>query len=497
MLKESDLYTYAMTKPLMNGSSQIGTAYTRYEVRQVTEVRNLSQVKCYHVTCTQRLVIPNQTPFNLTPNTAPNAFNGYPALLSNQFALTGGSSVRLLNYSPRTVNTTISTSANQSDGTTQTNSRQHTSGSSTSQTNTYGTSASFGFFGDQLTGSSTIDYSHSDTSEQSNSSTTARERGSSSEHGESDSMSVKDWGSYAYLDPANTTPTWVWGQEYPWDVVQYRYAPNGGVDLPDFILARMFDSLTSPTLVFPPSQLSLLGIDFTMKAAWLIALPGDITKQSATINHTLNYVTGTHLIENGKPYATLSAIPAVTLQSPGLDLTLLGLDPLRSGSARNGAVIGFIPSKFVTPPPNAGSAFKILSEGNRLQVTGSGFDSPMLATVTASKPVKLTVQFKIIDIRYSYALFMKHWKTTDAGCTLTFVFNGNTQEPVLRHADSKEGEGGEENLSSIVMRNRDYTTIDYHDYLVMGLNTVEITITPDEGAASAGYCLRALAIGEQ
>jgi hypothetical protein len=61
----------------------------------------------------------------------------------------------------------------------------------------------------------------------------------------------------------------------------------------------------------------------------------------------------------------------------------------------------------------------------------------------------------------------------------------------------KEGEDAGENLSSMVMRSGSYLTIDYHDYLVPGLNAVEITITPDEGAASAGYCLRALAIGGQ
>jgi hypothetical protein len=501
MIKKSELYTQSKTEKLMFGTKQIGTAHTRYEVREVTDVHDLGHVRRYHITCTQRLVIPNQDEYKLTPNKLPNAFNAYPALLSSQFLLTpawtpSDGDVRLLNYSPRTLNSTITASTNQSDGTNQSNTLQNTSGSSTSETNTFGVSASLGFFGDLPTGSDTFDMSHSETSEYSNSTTTGTDRGRSTERGDSDSMSVKDWASYAYLDSGNTTPTWVWGQEYPWDVVQYRYCPNNDeVKLPDFVLARMFDNIKTPALVFPPSQLSLFGIDFTMKAAWRTALPSTITEQTVKIKHILNYVIGTHLIQSGKPFASLSAIPPITLESPELKLTELGLDPIPDSGAQNGAVIGFIRSKFVTPPPNNGSAFKIISEANALQVSGSGFDSPMLTNFNGA--VKLKVEFKIVDTLYDYALFMKHWKTTDRGCMLTFVFNGNEGEPVIRHVDWKEGEGGEDNLSSIVMRNKDYTSIDYHDYLVMGLNTIDITITPDEGAGSVGYCLRALAIGEE
>jgi hypothetical protein len=508
MIKEAELYTQVLQTQLTaeEGKKKVtyGTASTRYEVRQVMDVRNLTQIRCYRITCTQRLVIPAQTIFKMEPNKKPN-FDDYPVLLSSQFSLIAPhGDVRLQNYSPRTVNTTVAASASQSASESGTNSRQHTSGSSTSETNSYGTSASLGFFGDLPTGSLGFDYSHSSTAEQNRSNTTGSERSSSAEHGESDAMSVKDWASYAYLDVANTRPTWVWGQEYPWDVIQYRYGTGTNVTLPAFVEDRMFETVNKvDKLVLPPSQLSLFGIDFTMKAAWLVKLPQDIAEQTVKIEHALSYLRGSHGLDNGTRYVRLDAAPIdFNPESPALDLTLLGLDPIRNGSARNGAVIGFIPSKFVTLPPKAGSTFKILSEGNTLQVTGGGFDSPMLATVTDPKPAKskpttLTVQFKIVDTRNDYALFMKHWKTTDVGCTLTFVFNGNQKEPVVRHVDWKEGEGGEENLSSIVMRNRDYTSIDYHDYLVMGLNTVEITITPNKGSVSAGYCLRALAVGEQ
>jgi hypothetical protein len=496
MIKESDLYTCTLQSPLTVNDVAYGTAYTRYEVRQVTDIRNLTEVKAYRIACTQRLVIPNPNSFSLTPSNS-TSFDNYPALLSAQFELVGqtSSNVRLLNYSPRTINTTITASANQSEGQNQSYSRQHTTGSSTSQTNTFGYSASIGFFGEDPTGSFGMDQSNSTTTEQSTSNTTGIDRGRSSERGDSDSMSVKDWASYVYLDAGNTTPTWVWGQEYPWDVIQYRYCPtDNNVELPAFIVARLFDQPDNPTLVFPPSQLSLFGIDFTMKAVWQVDLPSTIGEQTISIAHTVYYLSGSHGISNGQPSVTLDPAPMqTTVSSPTLDLTLLGLDPIRDGSAQNGAVIGFIPSKFVVPP-SSGSAFKVLSDANNLQVSGAGFDSPMLTTF-ANGAVSLRVQFKIVDGRYAYTLFMKHWKTSDNGCTLSFVFNGDTANPVIRHIDWQEGEGGEDNLSSIVMRNKDYTSIDYHDYLVMGLNTVDITITPDNSAA-AGYFLRALAVGE-
>jgi hypothetical protein len=499
MIKESELYTQVLQAQLKpaQGGEVYGTAYVRYEVHQVIDVRDLTEVRCYSITCTQRLVIPNVTKFQLSP-LKDASFKLYPALLSSQFSLKEqpGAKIRLTNYSPRTVNTTITGSTSQGKGENQSTSRQHTSGSSTSETNTYGTSASLGFFGEAPTGGLSFDYSHSSTSEQSRSSSLGRERGSSTEQGESNSMSLKDWAGYAQLDTGNTTPTWVWGQEYPWDLIQYRYEKGGKVRLPKFVEQRMFsEGDDGKLIVLPPSQLSLFGIDFTMKASWLVELPRDIALQTASVSHTMQYLRASHELDSEKPSFKLDVAPLeFKADSPLLDLTLLGLDPIQDGSAGNGAVIGFIKSKFASPPPNAGSKFKIISEDNTLQVSGSGFDAPMLTTF-ASGEVKLTAQFKIVDTRYDYALFMKHWKTTDRGCTLEFVFNKN--EKVIRHVDWNEGEGGEENLSSIVMRNRDYTTIDYHDYLVMGLNTVEVTIKPDEGTGSAGYILRALAIGVQ
>ena len=80
------------------------------------------------------------------------------------------------------------------------------------------------------------------------------------------------------------------------------------------------------------------------------------------------------------------------------------------------------------------------------------------------------------------------------GCQLSFVFNDNANHTILRTITDKEGEGGTNNLLELNMRNKDFASIDYHDYLQLGLNTVDIAIVPTEPGAV--YTLRAVAIGE-
>jgi hypothetical protein len=505
MIRESDLYTHTERALLFDNEKlgekppygPYGSVYTQYKVRQVVDVRNLVDVRRYHVACTQRIIIPNPNPFVLAiPATSTPTVNGYynyPAVLQSTFSLgLSGHKARLIKYSPRTVNTTVSASNSENMGLTATASVQNTSGSSTSDTNSFGISLSemFGLGGD---------FGHSSTSDQYHSTTNGSEQGSSAEYGENDSMSIKDWASFAYVSPDGNTPTWVWGQQYPWDTIQYRDPndapdvwPLGTVSVPTFVQRRL---MSNDPYVMPPSQLSLFGIDFTMKAAWLVDLPDGSTSDDMTVTHSVEYLAASHFT-NGSMIFTQFNMPVVKSTPPPatLSLTLLGLDPIRNGSVRNGAVIGFIPSKFVAPPSDGGE-FKIISEANTLQITGNGFYliPAFGANLQAAGKATLKVQFKIMDTGNDYAIFMKHWVTTGNGCKLEFVFNG--RETVTRHIDWGEGEGGEDNLTSVVMRNRDYTSIDYHDYLVMGLNTIDITITPNDGATF--YSLRALAIGEQ
>ena len=242
MLNQGELYTCTLETPLSNNGVNIGHVSLRYEVRQVTDVRNLSQARTYRILVSQRIVVPNRNGYSFTPG-GDRKFMNYPAMLGATTTLNTPSGVaqRLVAYSPRTLNATVSTSASNSDGTSSSYSQQNTSGSSTSTTNSYGVSASLGFFGDDPTGSISGDYNHSSTQEYSASNSYGMDAGRSSQADRGSAMSIKDWGSYAYLDKGGVVPTWVWGQEFPWDVIQFRYCPQGSeVVLPQFVQQRLF-----------------------------------------------------------------------------------------------------------------------------------------------------------------------------------------------------------------------------------------------------------------
>ncbi|HET6153498.1 MAG TPA: hypothetical protein VFE15_11100 [Marmoricola sp.] len=498
MIIPDDIYRQTKVTKLGPDGGTYGEVHLTYEVRQVTDVRDLTWVRAYRVTCSQRVIIPADHPVEFGPTNV-TGYTDYPVLIASTYTPKAwpDSHLRLLDYSPRTINSSVSTSRNDSQGDSHSTSRQHTSGSSTSETNSYSVNASFGFFGDDLTGSVGGDYSHSTTNERSRSSSHGSEQGTTRETGASESMSVKDWATYATLSHDDVTvPTWVWAQEYPWDVIQFRDCPTNTnqVRLPQFVIDRLFDSSSSPLVVLPPSQLSLFGVDFTMKAAWLVDLSPDRDKQTIEVAHDFEYAKGSHGLSPtpGTGYVAYDVqSDPKTITSGALDLTRLGLDPVK-GSA-SGAVTGFAPSKFILGP-TGGASFKIISDENTLHVSGTGFDVPMSSGFDHGA-VQLAIEFKVIDADYDYTLYFKHWKSSANGCQLELVFNSDRQNPVYRHVDSAEGEGGDDNLTSVNLRNKDYTSVDYHDYLVMGMNRIDVRITPDDPGKPAAYVLRALAIG--
>ena len=75
-----------------------------------------------------------------------------------------------------------------------------------------------------------------------------------------------------------------------------------------------------------------------------------------------------------------------------------------------------------------------------------------------------------------------------------------TLEPLERRTieigagySTTEGAGGDNNLLSINLRNAYYDTVDYHDYLVPGMNVIVIGL--QAAASSADYSIRAVAVG--
>lgn len=535
MIVTDDLYVATLQALLTDASAQYGITLVRYEVRQVVDVRNPQlaasgppKPPSYLITCTQRVVVPNQNQFAMAvPGGAPpsqpkwtTGYGNYPVLLANsmRIAPTDGQQAvfnpRLVKYSPRTLNASVGRSISQGASTSGATTREHTSGSSYSETNGYSVSASLGFFGADPTGSVSGSYDHSTTDTHSTSDSAGSSAGSAHDVTIGDSMSIKDWSSCVQLAALDDTllipniPTWLWGQEYPWDAMQFRPVAQSGVNdalavqLPASMQARLFEDPKAgnqPT-VYPPSQLSLFGIDFTMKATWLVDLPADLTKQSLTFEHAVELGLGSHGLDENQAEAITQQPITLALSDPqpaagsSLDLTLLGLDPIPDGSASNGAVLGFLaPDKFIVPPSSSAGEFKILSDANTLQASGSGFEQAMQSSFSQGK-ASLDLDFKIVDTDVQYALFLKHWNTSDTvGCTLNITINGVSV--LTRHVDAMEGEGGDDNMTVISLRNLSYASINYHDYLQLGHNNIHIDIKPD--GTGAGYVLRAVAIGQE
>jgi hypothetical protein len=509
MINLKDLYCYAGTTPI----DSVGTSSVQYEIHRYEDTRCLNNTLAYTVVCTHRIVIPNGNPYRVGPSS--DAFAGYanyPALVTNNVTLQIGptsttNKVVLREMFPRTLNASISTSVDTQSGTNQSSTTQQSSGSSTSQSNTFGVSISAGFFGEQPVGSIALDYSHAWGSSRSSSTSSGSGSGQSSESSSGTQMSVKDWSSYGYTDHSNQAASWIWGQSYPWDVIQYNQSQDGtNVTLPPFIQSRLMTTLVggsggSPTytsFALPPSQLSLFGIDFTMKASWVVEFPdGVAASETVQITHKLNYYTASHEVAGSGATASVSAQFGVAVEvlytSPPLDLSLYALDPIRD--IKSGAAVNLMAANLYTYPPSAnGGAFKILSTANNLQVTGTGF-APTLASNFSMGPTTLKVQFKILDVINEYSLLMHHWiGTAGNAINLSIAVNGNA--PVTVFVDATEGQGSQGNISTINLRDLDYSSINFHDFLQIGLNTIVITATPVNPSGINVYTLSALAIGQ-
>ncbi|MDX2050101.1 MAG: hypothetical protein SFT93_02870 [Rickettsiaceae bacterium] len=504
MLKVKDLYTHYEEKPINIDGTVIGTTIVQYETREYNDVRNLDNKKSYLVNCTQRIVIPNMNVYDPNPSLR-TSFTNYPVLLTNNIAISGDIlHSTLISYTPKTLNTSINTdssASNSSGSSTGTSfSKGYTSGSSTSQTNSYGVSISAGFIGFAPTANVSADYSSSsdDTKTNTNSSSSSNNRdvSSDSQFTDGSSMSIKDWGSYAIIDQNNQSPTWVWGQEYPWNVMLFNYyydQTSQQFFIPDNIMQRLFETnKENVTIVSPPSQLSLFGVDFVSKASWIVTFNKEaVVEPQIQLKHELEYITATHQTNNNKNQVSINNNGSFGFTSETMDLRLLALEPLG-----NGSVTGFLPDKFAIKPQK-GSNFSISSGSNNLLIRGGGF-TEIMSTDFSDGTVAIDIFFKVIDSNLDYTLYLKCWKTTEMGSLMNIVFNKNSDTSIVKHIDSQEAQGGEENLIAITLRNKDYASLDYHDYLNMGLNQISITITPSDTLSPTnpcGFAIRALAIG--
>ena len=470
----------------------IGTSTVDCEVKRYVDTRNLDTKFGYRIECRQRITFPNSAQF-LIAGESQLSYNNYPILLTNTVEIQNGngqlSQYALIDYSPKTINAAITRADATDQSTSLTAGNSYISGSSNSQTNSFSYNVNAGFFGDAPTGGGGISAGSSTSSGTESTSGRSRSLSSVDQSSHEDSMSIKDWGSYAQLDSARNVPTWIWTQEYPWNVMSFN-APISEIDssiaMPYYVSSRMH----TDSQVLPPSQLSLLGVDFVSKASWLVFPAADTIPDQVYVSVSSTYTTGSHLIDTATPPNISATLSRVTLVDNGsatwiLDLPMLALDPIKKV-----AVVGFVQNKFDVAP-NVTNQFQITADSNDLLVRGNGFNGTM-STDFSQSPVSLTVYFKVDEMNSDVSLILKHWCIKAAGASLSIVVNGDTNNPIVRQVNYFEGQNGSHHVEEISLRYKDFNSVDYCDLLIPGLNTVTITVT---GPTGCQYALRAMAVG--
>lgn len=489
-------YTAFLNTKLEDSSANVfGQSIAEYQIYRRTDISNLGNIKGYYIHAKQRLIIPNSNPYTLGAAVT-DSYKDYPAVIQNKIklALNNGATARISKVFPRTLNSQVTLNSSSESGKDDSTMKQTTSGSSYSNVNTFGVNVSGGVFMGLPMAELGLSYSHSwghDTSLNSTSGSTSALHSSNSND---NSMSVKDWSAYSHLNDDNMSLSWVWGQSYPWDVILYNYASSGdNIDLPKFVEDRMI----SGNLVLPPSELSLFGLDFTAQASWIVEFPDGIKEnETITISHETTSYNASHSLSGGNFSAklqTVSEASSTTYSTPALDLSLYSLSPIGGYASDEPAAIGFKVDTFSYPPSKNTDQFKILSATNDLQVTGTGFDSVMTSSFTS--PPTFDVSFKISDTSFDYSLIFIHWIEGDNDCLIEWSVNDKFSG--TSRLDKSISTEGQANLTRISIRNRDYESLNFHDYLVVGMNTIKIKITPiaKNGAASASvYNLSSIAI---
>ena len=365
-----------------------GRLITEYEVSTIYDVRNLKQVARYVVTCRQRIIIANETAGQYNDQ-QPTSYENYPILMTNviepkklksraeieQEVKDGIDRIKdLLNkrlevaiepeeleedadrifdfwseldrhdcqlqdYSPRTIDTSVSSNLSGNDSASQSSSIQHTLGSSISQTNTHSTSHTHIWkpFG----GSKTTSNDKSIGADLDGSLGSGQTAEDDQQSGLADSMSLKTWGAYASINTENTGVSWAWGQEYPWNIFYFNAQgsnPTGDINLPDYVVDRMYNE----PFVLPPSDLSLFGLDFISVARWIItSLEPEAFGDKMKFDTDLSVYLASHGLvpstSGGKStfLASLNLDPdTATHRSKTLNLTLLGLVPIYGEGGR-------------------------------------------------------------------------------------------------------------------------------------------------------------------
>jgi hypothetical protein len=479
-----------------------GNGYVRLKVFVLKKIStlNLKSSPLYVIKTALKVSIYNNQLFNINPGPV-TSFMNYPAMFSFTKSLScpvaaEAENFRLASYSPITVNSSVTTSSSDSSGTSQSNSSQQSVGSSTSQTNSFGINVQGGVMMDLPMFSVGLDYGYAYTSAHSQERGTSAGQSAEHQSGDVDSFSIKDWGVYAKVNREKLSTTWVCAQEYPWDILRFHSVDGqGNIDLPQSIIDRML----LDGCVLPPSQLSQFGTDFNFMAEWhFTPSEGNVDGSTPLLSIPIDiaYVLGSHQrTGTTAPYGLAPSLGQSVINSNSLALTwwqleCLALDALVPG--RNDASMNFEKLPATRFPDSVTAPLTITSPTNTLLCNALGFGPGMVADV-ATATTSYTLTFKVTDTVGEVSLYLKHWKLDAAGLVLNITVNGTALPP--QYVDAQQGVGGTSNRTAIDLRTTDYMAEDFCDYLVVGLNTVAVTV--NEAAVStttARYCLAAVVV---
>ncbi|MEO9901065.1 hypothetical protein [Nisaea sp.] len=563
----------------------IGTLYCFYSVRVTNNLSNSGYLRSYIVTCRQRLVINNPTtpsvnlPASLqsggpgmipdprrhyfyasmsgvskTDQKTTTGYYCYPvwAMSSVSLAAAPGADIGnawLLDYQPRTLNSMVNLSSSSgvaasggsSEG--QSNMVQKTTGASNTTTQSYDVSLSLSQFGG-LTGSASTGTSHSTDHSLARSSGADRssQLGHSLQSTSNASMAIKDWGLYSSLNVSSASPTipsctWFLSQEYPYSFLATNAASNRhgkthafpyDLNLSSMEVANVFPcDYSEETLAYsisPPTELAILGGDFTLTSSWQIDTDPQNSAPIITPSHVVDTIFASHFTASVATPGTVCVVGQVNPgqtkihTGPDLDLSVLALDPITHNSGANGAIVGFLPSGFLAPI-TSGAFSRSVSADNNLMVLTEGFTAPAARSpannavlsaslVDHSFSAQINVCFKLAPFDGDLNLYLKHWVgAAGQACELSMWFNPSGVSPstagkpstspdLVFTVNTTEGSGGDNNLLVVNLRNLYYDSVSYHDYLVPGLNVIVIGLQATKKTSTCDYLCRTVAIGD-
>lgn len=468
-----------------------GKSINEYTILRCSDFSNLKNVKGYVVTLKQRIIIPNPKEYQ-PGSSSVIKYEKYPILFENEVDLVTDSKAKIKLHSlfPKTLNTTVNLNSSSQTGKDTSNTVQHTSGSSTTNVNTFSVDVGGGYMMGTGFFQISFGYKHDWIAESNKSQSQSSGTTLQNQNSHTNAMSVKDWSSYSTQSKEQDKIKWIWSQSYPWNAIFFNAVAGGGdtINLPEFVKSRMFNN----GILLPPSELSLFGLDFTQTAAWIITFPeGENISETISLKHKINSFSATHQLNGNDLSASMDSAnesSVAEFQIGALDLSLYSLSPIFK---RDIASIGFLKSEFIAVPAKYSDTFKIMSNITNLMITGTGFDKNM--TSDFSSPTSMDLTFKIPNHEKSYALELIHSVGNESGdCKVEWLINDKHQGSLtLCNDTSTEKQNARTTIS---LRNVDYESLNFHDYLTIGVNNIKLTFTPIDKTKKNSYNISVITI---